>query len=365
MMITVNRDSFLAAISRVSGAIDKRQSWPILASIKVEINPLSGQVTGSDMEIFATADFSSEASESCAFCVDFEKIKGAVSSCPDESFVLSFHGNDISIVCGGYLCDLCALPASEFPAPEKLELRSFTLSEKQLFGNVLSAIGHAASVDDTRHHLCGVYLVREGDRLVCVATDGHRLSIASLSCPAAVDAFSDGVIIPNKVIGILAKINRWSEVSRSKENLIRFTGPSAVISARLIDHQYVDYRRVISNNTFGLYVDSEELIKAIAACGVVSDDRKHKSVTLETTEDFLVVSGVGELGRTTYRVPYHGDSGLKISINGKYLSQALAAFGGEVCIKYTDHRTVLQIYPIDHGCWDERIEVIMPIATIG
>jgi len=361
MVFIAEKESLLNAIGKVIGAIDKRQISPALSALKIEVSPGCSTVTGTDLEIFASAEFPSEGDSRLAFCVEADTIKHAVSLSPGPKIEIDHKENEISIISGGFICNLPVFPADEFPMDENSETDIYAIGDGGMFGAIQAAVGHAVSRDDaTKHHLCGIYFARENDNLTCVAADGHRLSLVAISSPS-VDAFRDGVIISKKTMVLLSKIDSWSSVSRPNKNLIRFDGPSAEISSRLIDHPYPAYRRIIDVHEKGFCVDSEALISALSACIVVVDDKRNKSVTLECRDDVLVVSGLSDKGRATYEVPYHGDSGLKVIINASYLSQALVALGGEVCIKFSDNQTPLVIFPVDHKCWNERLEVIMPM----
>ena len=98
----------------------------------------------------------------------------------------------------------------------------------------------------TRFYLDGVCLHDEGGQLVAVATDGHRL--AKCRIPAA--PFSQDLepcIVPlatiEPIVKLLGKSKAVERVKlRRSRTLIEITAPGFVLTSKLIDGTYPDYR---------------------------------------------------------------------------------------------------------------------------
>ena len=91
---------------------------------------------------------------------------------------------------------LSTLPAADFPAVEG-GAGSVALSlDQSLVKHLIDGTAFAMAQQDVRYYLNGLYLEILGGRLRVVATDGHRLALAT--APQRVDADDIGVIIPRK-----------------------------------------------------------------------------------------------------------------------------------------------------------------------
>ena len=114
---------------------------------------------------------------------------------------------------------------------------------------------YAASVDETRYNLNGVFLehaARTAGKLRMVATDGHRLAYVDRALGGAELAGlgQSGVIIPRKG---LAELKRLVDEDDADEVEIGFEGNSGLVRKdgsvtlvmRLIEGEFPNYRQVI------------------------------------------------------------------------------------------------------------------------
>jgi DNA polymerase-3 subunit beta len=361
MKFTVDKKNLLAALGRVLGAVDKRGTLPILTHLLV-VTRLRGavEITATDLEIFATGECPATLPGAGGeICIPADKLKGALEAAPGNriDFSVDTQG-EIILTSDDCRFILCTLPAEDFPAVFACAERVDCILPPGLFGRIGKAVGHAASRDDSKYNLTGIYLTGEKTgHLTAVATDGYRLSLAGITSDDS-ETFSAGLLLPAKASRLLAGIHDPLEYSTG-QNIVHFDSPTGRISSRLLDGTFSDYRRVIPTDyDKAVHVDSAPLIAALEACGVVSDG-KSKAASLQTIDGRLQVTALGPQGKLSYPLPCGGDEDLDISVSSVYLLQALKALGGEVFIKYRDGGSCLLIIPVDHGTWDERLEIVM------
>jgi DNA polymerase-3 subunit beta len=138
---------------------------------------------------------------------------------------------------------------------------------------LVEATSYAASDEETRYYLRGIYLHIVGNTeprtLRSVATDGHRFAQIDLPLPPGAENMP-GVIVPNKTVNIVAKLLRRKDVAASvklriSDRLLELSLPDLRFTSKLIDATFPDYARVIPND-YGasIYVDRDELRAAIA-----------------------------------------------------------------------------------------------------
>jgi len=365
MEFCADKNDLLAALARVIGAVDKRTMLPILSHVLVTCflrNALS--ITATDLEIFAEVDAPADIINSGGeFCVPAEKFKAALEAAPGERIRFDFNDKD-ALVITSKDCRfvLATIPAGEFPLLPRADGDNAGGFQPGIFGRILKTVGHAVSRDVSRGNLGTICLCHPIDgRITAVATDGNRLSLAGFDSDYP-ESCIPALLLPIKTIRLLAGTNDSLYVTRvDSENIVHFEDNTSRVSSRLIEGDYPDYRRVIPTDySKAVHVDTDLLIAALEACGVVSDG-KTCCATLTTDRDKLIVTALGPQGELNYSIPCGGDSDLIVSVNATYLIQAIKSLGGEVFIKYGEPNKPLLIIPVDHGYWTERLEVVMPV----
>ena len=124
--------------------------------------------------------------------------------------------------------------------------RSVALSlEQALVKQLIDGTAFAMAQQDVRYYLNGLYLEILGGRLRVVATDGHRLALAT--GPSRVEAADTGVIIPRK--GVL-ELSRLLDGDAPLElaigsNHLRAANEQFTFTSKPVDGKFPDYERVI------------------------------------------------------------------------------------------------------------------------
>ena len=151
---------------------------------------------------------------------------------------------------------------------------------------------YAASLDETRYNLNGVYLevIADEGRLRMVATDGHRLACVDRVVGTEAAALASGVIIPRKG---LAELKRLADEDDAEEIELAFEGNSGLarkgavtLVMRLIEGEFPNYQQVIpSRLEHQLVLATDPLLHALRRVSLLSSERSH-AVTLELCGHF-------------------------------------------------------------------------------
>jgi len=201
---------------------------------------------------------------------------------------------------------------------------------------------YAASTDEARYHLNGVYFetVEEMSKrsFRMVATDAHRLSMVdnseALFDENAWRLFKEGIIVPRKGLNELRRL-----LSEGKEDfLVTIKGrmlfvrrDNIFLSMRLIEGKYADYRRIIPDPlSSAIRLEREPFLASLKRISLMSSD-KSRSVTFSLNPGMLQLSSQSpELGdaKEEISIDYEGEE-LKIGFNSRYLIDAVSTIEGE------------------------------------
>ena len=86
--------------------------------------------------------------------------------------------NILQVVSGETKASVNGVPADDFPVIPEVEKGKVVSVKSDVFKELLAQVDFAASSEESRPVLTGVYLISGGGTLTAVATDSYRLSEA-------------------------------------------------------------------------------------------------------------------------------------------------------------------------------------------
>ena len=340
MKFSITREVFLKNLRHSQSVVEKRSSIAILSNVRLEArdNKLITTATDNDIAVQGVADAFVETPG--ATTVNAHKLFDIVSKLPEGVMVnaeLSDAKDRLSVSAGKAKFSLACLDADAFPDFTNIEgQKAFTLKGGDL-KRLLTKAQFAASQEDTRQYLNGVYLhVAEGSEgektLRAVATDGHRLAQVEQPLPEGADTMP-GVIIPRKTVAELRKLgDEAKEINVTvTDKKIQFQTPELTITSKVIDGTFPDYQRVIPlDNNFEMDVPKQALLQAVDRVAVLSHE-KSRSVKFSLSPNQLTISANNpdqENATEEMRVEY-GDNDIDLGFNAKYVSEIGGLFEGD------------------------------------
>jgi DNA polymerase III subunit beta len=329
VLVKAKRDEILAPLSAVSGIIERRHTLPILSNVLIDRAAESLSFLATDIEIQITARSALEASaEARSVTVGARKLLDILRALPEAAEVtLQQQDKRLVVKAGKSRFSLQTLPAEDFPRLAKPagEAARFSLEQKAL-RRLLSLVQYAMAQQDIRYYLNGLLMVVEDGSLKLVATDGHRLALASLKLAADVPRHE--VIVPRKTVLELSKLLADSDEEVSVElssTQAAFSFGSVELVSKLVDGKFPDYTRVIpTQHKNRLQVGREPLRQALLRAAILSNE-KFRGVRWVLAEGSLkIVSSNAEQeeAHEEVEVNYGGDA-LDIGFNVNYLLDVL------------------------------------------
>src|SRR5512137_1504984 len=207
----IPRDALLKPLQAVAGIVERRHTLPILANVLLEQKEGRLYVTATDLEMQITADTELSGKEAQAVTVAARKLQDLLRALPDDATLnVDATGGKMTVRAGRSRFNLQTLPAADYPriGLGDEQLQTLTLPQRDLRG-LLKAAEFAMAQQDIRYYLNGMLLVFDGASLQAVATDGHRLSWASLDVAGSYQR--QEVIVPRKPVLELGKLLGDSE----------------------------------------------------------------------------------------------------------------------------------------------------------
>jgi DNA polymerase-3 subunit beta len=324
----ISRDALLRPLQAVSGIVERRQTLPILANVLLEQKDGRLFVTATDLEMQITANSELAGKQDQAVTVGARKLQDLLRALPEESALnVDTAGGKMTVRAGRSRFNLQTLPASDYPriGLSQEQLQNISLPQRE-FRGLLKLAEFAMAQQDIRYYLNGMLLVIDKGSLQAVATDGHRLSYASISVPG--NYARQEVILPRKTVLELGKLLEDSESPVTIDvlaNQVRFRFSNIELVSKVVDGKFPDYNRVIpSGHPKQLELSRSELLQALQRAAILSNE-KFRGVRLVLGTDQLKIictNSEQEEAEEEMEVAYKGEP-LDIGFNITYLLDVL------------------------------------------
>jgi len=330
MKVSIERSALLKAMSQAQSVVERRNTIPILANVLIAAEGATVSFRATDLDIEVVDKTPAMVERAGATTVGAHTLHEIVRKLPDGAMIELIDdgaSGRLEVNAGRSNFSLATLPKEDFPVMASSEYECNFTANSAVLRRLFDKSKFAISTEETRYYLNGVYMhAADGDggqKLRCVATDGHRLARIDADLPAGADGLP-GVIVPRKTVGELRKLldDDDADIAVSvSETKIRFATPEITLTSKVIDGSFPDYTRVIpQGNTRRLEVDAAEFAKAVDRVSTVSSERS-RAVKLSLDEDRLVLSvNAPDAGAAEEELAVaYNDERLEIGFNAKYL----------------------------------------------
>jgi len=261
--------------------------------------------------------------------------------------------------------EIASLPAEQFPYPEDLfseGLEADPIAAKE----ALAAVSYVAPSDDGRAVLNGVYL----EASVAVATNGTK----GATCPVSTGiAEGDEVIIPHDALKALrSALGEETEIAllrREREGKpvgleVEDTAADWWLRVKLIDGNYPDWRRAFApadEPGYKLTFKARELREAVARLTPFAfrQETEASPITVSKAEGGLQLSADARGATERVNATVEGEFE-EISIDGRWLAQALEHCGDDMAIWQSGSTGVPQLFQGD-GRTDRHVVAPMRV----
>lgn len=355
--ISINRDTLSEVLSNALQAISVKTSRPILADVMFSCSNGVLEVTSYNEQIGIKQKIEVEGNLE-PICIPARLFADTISKQPKGAdLTLEYDGHSIIIKRGKSKSKVAVHNAEDYPRIEIAAGQSSTISTDD-FIKAMPKVLFSVSTDETKQVLTGINL--NGTK--AGSTCGHQLSVATLEAPFP----GDSITVPASTIRLIQKLASASvtpEIGvKLDERMISFEVGNTEIHSRLIEGQYPNYPQLIPKAFAHEFTLSRAELMQRVDIVMVMAAQKNDVVTFNFTPDSLVISAeAGENGESQEYIECNATD-FEISMNGKYLIEALKVLGSdELLFKANSATSPLVIHPIESGVASDYTYLLMPV----
>src|SRR5436309_11375769 len=340
MKITVDREAFLGQLQMASRVASTRSAIQALSGVQLLASEDACELRATDIDVSLRVPVEAQVVRSGSIVLPARVRLDVVRSLPaaEVSLELRSAEQDVELISGGATFHIRTLRAEDFPPfPEPSADDGVSVPVEAFVQTALKVAG-SASRDETRPVLTGILVSASERELRMVATDSYRLSVKETALEAAL-ASAFEVNVPARALQELARVAAGAEDGQLKvsvlQNQVVFELDGVVLSSRLIDGQFPNYRQLLPE-TFEheLRIAGGELTEVVRRISLLA--QKNAPLRLAFKPGELTVSAqtpdVGE-ALESMPVPFQGEP-LEIGFNPEFLRDGPEAVEeGDVVLK--------------------------------
>lgn len=331
MKLQVTQENLAKALGTVARVANSRNTLPILSNVLLRTVDNRLSISATNLDIAITHQIGSKIEKNGAITVPARLMQDFVSSLPDSVLSLDLVDHKLNITTDKYQSSINGIVADDFPVMPAISGGSVWKIPAKDFKKTLQQVVLAASSDDTRPVLTGVYFHSRAGEVVAVATDSYRLAESKLAKHKEPVNF----LVPASAIGDVLRIVSDTDkevVITHDEQQVSFKIGEVTLVARLIEGNYPDYRKLIPTkfavvtklkraDFINIAKVSSLFARESAGSITVKVDKAEKQVSINAI--------ASQLGENTAKASAEVTSDGEVTLNSRYLIEALNAFSGE------------------------------------
>ena len=331
MKISCEREALLRQLQTVSRVASTRSAIQALSGVQLVASPDGCELRATDMDVGLRVPLEAEVVREGSVVLPARLVLDVVRLLPAESVSLELRASeqDVELVSGNAVFHIRTLRSEDFPPfPEPDADAAVSLSVEAFVSTALK-VATSASRDETRPVLTGILVSASDRELRMVATDSYRLSVKETVLE---DSLPSGfeVNVPARALQELARVAGHVEDEELRisvhQNQVLFELDGIVLSSRLIDGQFPNYRQLLPE-TFEheLRIAGAELTDVVRRISLLA--QKNAPLRLSFKPGELTISAqtpdIGE-ALESLPVPFQGEP-LEIGFNPEFLRAGLEA----------------------------------------
>ena len=335
MKFTCEKNQLVSAISVASRTVAQKSAISGLEGILVRVG-VKVMLTGYNLETGITVSVDADIQETGACVMPARLFFDIVRKLPDDTVSIQVDESfKVSIKGGISSFTITALSADDYPElPDVDSEKGIRVPQNELKAMISGTI-FAVSENQARPIHTGVLFEVDNDSITSVAVDGYRLALRRYLPEESLERtlkFVAPAAALKEVEKILGDTDDPATFYPGSKHIL-FTIGDATLVCRILEGEFLDWRRVLpQNNPVKLVGNVSRLTDSIERVGLVISEKLKSPVRCKFGDNAAELRTVSTIGEAYDVCPIAGDGkDLEIGFNCKYLLDALRAVPDSEC----------------------------------
>ena len=336
MKFRCSQQALTKALNTVSKAVSNRTTLPVLKGILLNASADGSlMITASDLEISIKKEIEASVEEEGSAVVMSKLFCDIIRKLPNEEIIIEkVNSNSVNIKTNSSEFEVICMPVEEFPTIGDIEEGSEKLVfDKEIFKEMVRKTSFAASIDESKGVLTGIYTEINEDDINMVALDGFRLALVNekmkSSSPSSFIISSKGM---NEISKIAAEEDEEEniEIYLGAKKAVFIIGKTEII-LRIMEGEYIKYRDIIPADSLTKTIVGKDLfIESIERASLLAKEGKNNLIKMTIKDDLLTITSRSEEGNVREEIAIDKEGNdLEIGFNSKFVIDVLKAIDDE------------------------------------
>ena len=329
-----DRDALVDAMSLVTGVVATRTPTPALQCVRVtgQDGRLVLAATDTEVSLILSID-RVDLEQDGEVLVPADKFSQIARSCDDATLTIVGDDDAMIVRSSDSRFKVFGFPISEAPEIADFEDGDSDFSiQSEEFRILMERTTFAAATDHSRYAINGVHLDLDGSQVRLVATNGHRLALATGSCDSNTD--KKDCIIPTKAMTLLKRLLHDGDGTVSvkiNDGQVVFhvddgAGRTSTLTSNLVEGTFPPFDDVIPKDLDRkAVVNRDALHRAVRRAHLMTNEESRGVRLIFDGGQLKITSRAPETGEAEIEVPIESFTGekLEIAFNPVYIMDAL------------------------------------------
>lgn len=329
-----DRDALVDAMSLITGVVATRTPTPALQCVRVTGQDGRLVLAATDTEVSLTLSIDRvDLEQDGEVLVPADKFSQIARSCDDATLTIVGDDDAMIVRSSDSRFKVFGFPISEAPEVADFEDSDSDFSvQSEEFRILMERTTFAAATDHSRYAINGVHLDLDGSQVRLVATNGHRLALATGSCDSNTD--KKDCIIPTKAMTLLKRLLHDGDGTVSvkiNDGQVVFhvddgAGRASTLTSNLVEGTFPPFDDVIPKDLDRkAVVNRDALHRAVRRAHLMTNEESRGVRLIFDGGQLKITSRAPETGEAEIEVPIESFTGetLEIAFNPVYIMDAL------------------------------------------
>lgn len=257
-MLTIDRKALATELALLQSVAEKKGTIPILQFALLEFDGARLSITATDLDVTLACNIEATG-EPWSGCVPLRELSALARLFTEDVQFAPKPKDRIEVKSGASKHLLPSPPKDSFPqVPSLVEPKAAQL-DGSLLREGLMRVLPCVTTEESRYTLAGVQFETKGKTLQLIATDTHRLGVATLPCETELKA-----LIPLASLRTLVRLESDSIETRMDNNHAEFKCGHRLLTTRLLIGTFPNWEMIMPKELpHQIRVDAKALTAAI------------------------------------------------------------------------------------------------------